>query len=989
MAVLGAPPAWAVALGSIHVKSNLTQRFKAKVPLSGLAPDQLSDVSVQVAPPAAFSKLGISREGILDNFKFHTLTGSDGKAYIEIRSSKRVETPVLSFLLQVNTPNGRLVRKYTVLLNPPSGEGATTSQQITAPVAVAGQSQATASNHSSHHPHTTASSQGSPHRRRYGPVHRHQTLWSIAKALRPDPNTITMDQMVMALYRTNPSAFDGGINHLRAGSMLRVPGKHFIQGIDPAQAHRETVAQISSYKALKAKQAAALNGELRLLSPGNNATQGTQGTPASGAAQTTNHKAAISVAQNTGTPAQGTNPNAGSQKVTTSAQKTQTTAATSKPSRASAASPAQTESLTSSVNTAPSKSASNQPQSQAGAVKGSQQSGQAGGSSASTSQAPKAVAQAGSASSQPQAQAGAVKSSQPSGQASSSSENASQAPKAVSQAGSASSQPQPQESADKGSQPSSQAGNSNANASQASSTTGVDSSAHVQKQVVGGKAAPAQPSKSPATQATHSKPKHMAHPAATKNKQVTHTATNAGLLGHTRPFLLGMALLLLLWLVFRSWSRRREGKAVDIGRLETVYPSAGPADPEPEDQTQVTAADPLNETESAVPADEEHSTSADGALADADFHISYGLYDDAIDILRGAIADSPTRRDLELKLLEAYYGAREVQAFITLAGKLHEDIDESGPEWRRIASMGAELAPNELLFGPSAEETEDKETRAEPVEEEPHELDLSAYQPESTGTASLDVDEQDTRQSIQETAEGLDFDLGADSETPSADQQIKTNEPPVGVADDETASDDALEDETQLDEAAEGDWRDAPLEFDLSDQEHQSADADINAVDETQPQTADQDMSTLDIEVDSPQGDHTESQVGNDEGESIPEFDIDAFLNERVKEASSEADDSGESAIVANDPAHEESDAVGREVSDIESLGTAGSNEDFDIDDLLGGNEEDDIGTRLDLARTYLDMGDPEMAKSLLDTVDKEGNEDQRKEAASLRDRID
>jgi len=45
---------------------------------------------------------------------------------------------------------------------------------------------------------------------------------------------------------------------------------------------------------------------------------------------------------------------------------------------------------------------------------------------------------------------------------------------------------------------------------------------------------------------------------------------------------------------------------------------------------------------------------------------------------------------------------------------------------------------------------------------------------------------------------------------------------------------------------------------------------------------------------------------------------------------------------------------------------------------------EDAIGTKLDLAKAYLDMGDPEGARSMLDEVMAEGNDTQKGEARKL-----
>ena len=50
---------------------------------------------------------------------------------------------------------------------------------------------------------------------------------------------------------------------------------------------------------------------------------------------------------------------------------------------------------------------------------------------------------------------------------------------------------------------------------------------------------------------------------------------------------------------------------------------------------------------------------------------------------------------------------------------------------------------------------------------------------------------------------------------------------------------------------------------------------------------------------------------------------------------------------------------------------------------------EDAVGTKLDLARAYLDMGDPEGARSMLQEVLAEGNATQQGEARRLLAEID
>jgi pilus assembly protein FimV len=59
-----------------------------------------------------------------------------------------------------------------------------------------------------------------------------------------------------------------------------------------------------------------------------------------------------------------------------------------------------------------------------------------------------------------------------------------------------------------------------------------------------------------------------------------------------------------------------------------------------------------------------------------------------------------------------------------------------------------------------------------------------------------------------------------------------------------------------------------------------------------------------------------------------------------------------------------------------------------DIDDLMLPDDVDEVSTKLDLARAFIDMGDNEGARGSLEEVIAEGNEDQKAEAKSLLDQI-
>ena len=86
-------------------------------------------------------------------------------------------------------------------------------------------------------------------------------------------------------------------------------------------------------------------------------------------------------------------------------------------------------------------------------------------------------------------------------------------------------------------------------------------------------------------------------------------------------------------------------------------------------------------------------------LAEADFHMAYGLYDQAADLVRIAIQREPHRRDLKLKLLEVFFVWGNREQFLTMARELSDTRagTEAG-EWEKIVIMGKQIAPEDPMF---------------------------------------------------------------------------------------------------------------------------------------------------------------------------------------------------------------------------------------------------------------------------------------------------
>ncbi|EXJ09945.1 FimV/HubP family polar landmark protein [Nitrincola nitratireducens] len=253
--VLGMPNAHALGLGEINIKSALNEPLNAEIRLM-----QLNDLSpLQIQPKMAnaddFSLAGLNRSGIINNIRFQVYASPDGTGVIRLTSNDPVREPFLNFLLEVNWPSGRLVREYTVLLDPPAFDPAPVARSVqpaasTSPsVAVTpAQPARPAQPLPSPVADTPASAPSpAPTTRAADPsqiqVQRGDTLWVLANRFKPDAS-ISTDQMMLAIQRKNPQAFpSGNINMMSAGTVLSIPTAAEVGTLTSREASLEVARQ--------------------------------------------------------------------------------------------------------------------------------------------------------------------------------------------------------------------------------------------------------------------------------------------------------------------------------------------------------------------------------------------------------------------------------------------------------------------------------------------------------------------------------------------------------------------------------------------------------------------------------------------------------------------------------------------------------------------------------------------------------------------------
>jgi len=311
---------WGLGLGEIHLNSALNEPMNAEIDLIAAGPEELSALRAALAPKDAFTRYGIERPPFLSTMTFKVAKSKDGRDVLQVRSTDSIPEPFVTFLVEVNWARGRLMREYTVLLDPPvytPGERASSAAPVAAattapapapsaarakpaPVAAspaptdsaaapvnppkrsarAGRSARTttagsaaaskpaASATSSESSESSATSAPSTPALTEGTykVAQGDTLTKIARSMHAATRG-DVDQAMIAMYRANPEAFGGNINILRRGAVLRVPGGDEIAALNQSEAMSEVRRQMDAWRGT-AGSSAAPSGHLRLVTPG-------------------------------------------------------------------------------------------------------------------------------------------------------------------------------------------------------------------------------------------------------------------------------------------------------------------------------------------------------------------------------------------------------------------------------------------------------------------------------------------------------------------------------------------------------------------------------------------------------------------------------------------------------------------------------------------------------------------------------------------------
>ncbi len=246
--------AFALGLGEIKLDSALNEPLVAEIPISVTSRGELRGFEARVALNETFARYGLDRPIFLNSLNFHIRNDASGQPVLHVTSTRPIAEPFVTFLLEATWDSGRLLREYTVLLDPPVFN----QQAIAAPVNVAQSVTAQRSTTSGQiAPNPAPAPAPGPEPRQvyrqpaisgqtYGPVQRNQNLWNISKSVQL--NDVTINQMMIAIYRANPEAFMGNINLLKEGATLQIPDSESVRNLLRSDANSVVVAHNSDWR---------------------------------------------------------------------------------------------------------------------------------------------------------------------------------------------------------------------------------------------------------------------------------------------------------------------------------------------------------------------------------------------------------------------------------------------------------------------------------------------------------------------------------------------------------------------------------------------------------------------------------------------------------------------------------------------------------------------------------------------------------------------
>ena len=274
--------AHALALGRITVQSALGEPLRAEIDIAEMTTDEAASLKAGIATPETFKSAGLEYTAVLTGIDVKLMRRANGRSYLQLSGNRPVTEPFVDMVLEANWSAGRITRDYTMLFDPPNtraGSAAAPPIVITAPILSAPAVPAmparplTATPNALPQPPAplpppapkvaTPLPTPAPKPALIEPIpstaqkiiiRPGDTAGKIAAQTKPV--SVSLDQMLAALLRSNPNAFIGGnVNRIKSGSVLDVPSAQAASAISPEEATQTILAQSKDFNTFRRKLA--------------------------------------------------------------------------------------------------------------------------------------------------------------------------------------------------------------------------------------------------------------------------------------------------------------------------------------------------------------------------------------------------------------------------------------------------------------------------------------------------------------------------------------------------------------------------------------------------------------------------------------------------------------------------------------------------------------------------------------------------------------
>ncbi|MFQ6334591.1 FimV/HubP family polar landmark protein [Methylophilus sp. 3sh_L] len=962
--------AHAAGLGTITSSSKLGEPLNAEIELLAVTPAELTSIQAALASEQVYQDQMLEKPAAYPFIKIEVSNNTKGQPVLKLSSSQPITEAFLDMLIQVDWPTGRLVKEYTLLLDPPGFNSNYAAEAAATPVAkqsAAKQPAAQATQETDSRPADTPTAKSQPAAKPVAkktapkmPVpentteaqtlttERGDTLYAIARQMKPD--NVSMDQMLTALYQSNQDAFDGkNMNRLKVGKIIRLPDQAALERLGRKQAQQVVAEHTANWLAYKNTLGKVVKESAPVQTGGN--TQQSAGKIGSAGDK----------------PLPQSKPTKDVLKLSAGDEKS--TALSDKANGKAAATAAQ-EDATAKAN------AIKEEQSRAAALE------------KQVADMKKLVEMKSNA--MAQAEKNAVQ--------------AESAPNADQQGKPAAEPVKPEAAKD---------------AEKASPDKVAPSNTESPKPVAENKPA------------AENKPEaNPVEPAATQPSFMHVLLARLKAINPVLPYaLIALPVLLCIWALIRI---RRKKQIDNFEDVIVTSPATEMQNNTVFGDTQAAASGDtsfLTDFSQSGVGGMIDSHDVD-PIAEAEVYMAYGRDAQAEEILKDAIQKDPERQELKVKLLEIYQAAANKAAFESLASDLYAKLGPADSTWAKVSAMGQKLDPENSLYQVSAEPVSAADesniaaarSAESPVPAENEEgyhfnfeapaLEFESANAAVSAEADSEEDGKNVEEAVLETETASDRPAKSGADEPLAFESTRLADDNLSIVPETPAKNDALTlEDTPLSFSAAADAAPAPAlagvdRAQIAAAEEVAAEPDtlsltadeVNADPELTPKSLDLPSLNLDdaeqaaAPFAAPAASLTgEPALSNEDAvfESLPELSLelggpnDAAQPDdedlSLEDLDLDAPVASLNEPVAAEPATPETEFP--EISlDVSEAASVSADEPVD--------EPEEVNTKLDLIQAYIDMEDVIGAKELIEEVMAEGGERQRQRARELLDKI-